>query len=108
MYCHAAMECYAMGTIRNLPEAHPIYKLLYPHFRYTMEINVLARDKLISDGGILDQLFGIGGLGRVEFMKRGYDSYIAFIRPTSRGVSKNVEWMIPKSYPAITIVMMDL
>ncbi len=28
-----------------------------------------------SDGGIIDQLLGIGGLGRVELMKRVYDAY---------------------------------
>ncbi len=75
MSCHAAMECYAVGTVRNLPDPHPIYKLLYPHFRYTMAINTAARVALVNDGGIIDKLFGIGGLGRVELQKRAYDKY---------------------------------
>ena len=43
-----------MGTMRNLPDAHPVYKLLRPHFRFTMAINSIARKSLIHDGGILD------------------------------------------------------
>ncbi len=75
MSCHAAMECYAVGTVRNLPDPHPIYKLLYPHFRYTMAINTAARAALVNDNGIIDKLFGIGGLGRVTLTKRAYDAY---------------------------------
>ena len=97
-----------MGTIRNLPEAHPIYKLLYPHFRYTMEINVLARSLLISDGGILDKLFGIGGLGRVELMKRGYDAYRVHSTNIKRSAKERGVDDPKKLYPAITIVMMGL
>ena len=59
-----------MATMRNLPGPHPIYKLLHPHFRYTMAINTLARATLINDGGIIDQLFAIGGKGKVELLQR--------------------------------------
>ena len=52
--CHAAMEAYAVATMRTLPDAHPINKLLRPHFRYTMAINSRARATLINDGGIID------------------------------------------------------
>ena len=64
-----------MGTMRNLPDPHPIYKLLRPHFRYTMAINSRARASLISDGGPIDGMFAIGGEGKRELMRRGGTAY---------------------------------
>ena len=61
--------------MRNLPDPHPIYKLLHPHLRYTMAINSRARASLINDGGIFDKLFAIGGEGRQELMRRGGTAY---------------------------------
>jgi arachidonate 5-lipoxygenase len=61
--------------MRNLPDPHPILKLLRPHFRYTMAINTAARATLINDGGILDQLFAIGGAGKVELLRRVSECY---------------------------------
>ena len=59
-----------MATMRNLPDPHPIYKLLRPHFRYTMAINTAARATLINQGGIIDQLFAIGGEGKVKLLQK--------------------------------------
>ena len=50
-------------------------RLLRPHFRYTMAINARARETLINDGGIIDQVFAIGGEGRRELMRRGGAAY---------------------------------
>ena len=76
--CHAAMEAYSMATMRNLPDPHPIYKLLQPHFRYTMAINARARASLINKGGIIDRLFAIGGEGKVEVLKRSFANYSVY------------------------------
>ncbi len=73
--CHAAMEAYGVATVRNLPDAHPINKLLRPHFCYTMAINSRARATLINDGGIIDDSFGIGTNGKKELFKRAYTAY---------------------------------
>eukprot|EP00731_Ephydatia_muelleri_P012489 Em0006g1383a len=73
--CHAVMETYGMGIMRNLPDAHPVYRLLRPHFRYTMAINARARETLINDGGIIDLVFAIGGEGRRELMRRSGAAY---------------------------------
>ena len=61
--------------MRNLPDPHPIFKLLRPHFRYTMAINSSARLTLINDGGIIDELFAIGGKGKVELIQRASSLY---------------------------------
>jgi lipoxygenase len=39
---------------------HPVYRLLHPHFRYTMEINALARESLINADGIIEDAFWPG------------------------------------------------
>ena len=48
------MEPFVIATNRQLSVVHPIYKLLYPHYRDTMNINALARQTLINAGGILE------------------------------------------------------
>ena len=59
-----------MATMRNIPDAHPVYKLLQPHFRYTMAINAAARKALINKNGIIAQNFAIGSDGLMELFKR--------------------------------------
>ncbi|GAV63153.1 Lipoxygenase domain-containing protein/PLAT domain-containing protein [Cephalotus follicularis] len=51
---HAAIEPFVIATNRQLSVLHPIYKLLHPHFRDTMNINAFARQILINAGGILE------------------------------------------------------
>ncbi|RHN51394.1 putative linoleate 13S-lipoxygenase [Medicago truncatula] len=36
---------------------HPIYKLLHPHLRYTLQINALGREILISSYGVIESTF---------------------------------------------------
>ncbi|KAM7251104.1 hypothetical protein ACFE04_022987 [Oxalis oulophora] len=57
---HAAMEPYILATHRQLSPMHPVYKLLHPHMRYTLEINALARQNLINGGGIIEASFTPG------------------------------------------------
>ena len=61
--------------MRNLPDPHPIFKLLRPHFHYTMAINAQARATLINDGGSIANLFAIGGAGQFEFFRRTSAQY---------------------------------
>ncbi|KAL2596724.1 hypothetical protein AAZV13_11G119400 [Glycine max] len=57
---HCATEPYILATNRQLSAMHPIYRLLHPHFRYTMEINALAREALINGDGIIESSFSPG------------------------------------------------
>ncbi|KAF3962479.1 hypothetical protein CMV_013011 [Castanea mollissima] len=54
---HCCTEPYIIAANRQLSAMHPIYRLLHPHFRYTMEINALARESLINAGGIIESAF---------------------------------------------------
>ncbi|KAI5600269.1 hypothetical protein BDE02_01G014900 [Populus trichocarpa] len=54
---HCCTEPYIIAANRQLSEMHPIYRLLHPHFRYTMEINALARQYLISAKGVIETSF---------------------------------------------------
>ncbi|XP_010934565.1 probable linoleate 9S-lipoxygenase 5 [Elaeis guineensis] len=53
---HAIMEPFVLATNRHLSVVHPIYKLLSPHYRDTMNINALARQALINAGGIIESI----------------------------------------------------
>ena len=100
--CHAMMEAYSMITNRNLPDPHPIYKLLRPHFRYTMAINTAARASLINNGGIIDNLFSIGGEGKRELIKRVSREYSVHWTNIERSVKQrevdNKEELFPYFY----------
>lgn len=54
---HAVIEPFVIATNRHLSVVHPIYKLLHPHYRDTMNINALARGSLVNDGGIIEKTF---------------------------------------------------
>ncbi|KAL4198184.1 hypothetical protein AMTRI_Chr03g138900 [Amborella trichopoda] len=57
---HCCTEPYVIAANRQLSAMHPIYRLLQPHFRYTMEINALARQSLINANGIFESCFSPG------------------------------------------------
>ncbi|KAK2388618.1 linoleate 13S-lipoxygenase 2-1, chloroplastic [Trifolium repens] len=54
---HCVVEPIIIATHRQLSSMHPIYRLLHPHLRYTLEINKVAREVLINASGILEISF---------------------------------------------------
>ncbi|XP_006648416.1 lipoxygenase 2.3, chloroplastic-like [Oryza brachyantha] len=57
---HCCVEPYIIAANRRLSRMHPVHRLLHPHFRYTMEINALARESLINADGIIEESFWPG------------------------------------------------
>jgi arachidonate 15-lipoxygenase len=53
---HLVMEPFAVVTPRQLAVNHPLRILLKPHFRFMLANNDLARKRLVSRGGLVDQL----------------------------------------------------
>ncbi|KAK1586522.1 hypothetical protein Q3G72_003416 [Acer saccharum] len=69
---HCCTEPYIIATNRQLSAMHPIYRLLNPHFRYTMEINALARLALINADGVIESSFS-PGKESIELSSFAYD-----------------------------------
>ncbi|XP_061361375.1 linoleate 13S-lipoxygenase 2-1, chloroplastic-like isoform X1 [Gastrolobium bilobum] len=69
---HCVTEPYVIATNRQLSEMHPIYRLLHPHFRYTIEINALAREALINADGTIESSFTPGKYS-MEICSAAYD-----------------------------------
>jgi arachidonate 15-lipoxygenase len=53
---HLVQEIFMVATYRRLPPTHKIFILLKPHFEGTAFINDSADKKLISPGGVVEQL----------------------------------------------------
>lgn len=74
---HCCTEPYIIATNRQLSAMHPIYRLLHPHLRYTMEINALAREALINAKGIIEIAFTPGKYS-IELSSVAYDQLWQF------------------------------
>ncbi|XP_075896547.1 arachidonate 12-lipoxygenase, 12S-type isoform X2 [Nelusetta ayraudi] len=90
---HLVMEVFCVATLRQLPAVHPIYKLLAPHMRYTLEINCRGRTQLISADGIFKKVVSTGGEGLLvlaqrEYKTLSYRSLQPFHDFADRGVSQ--------------------
>ncbi|CAK7339261.1 unnamed protein product [Dovyalis caffra] len=69
---HCCTEPYIIAANRQLSAMHPIFRLLKPHFRYTMEINALARQSLINAEGVIETSF-FPGKYSIEMSSVVYD-----------------------------------
>ncbi|KAK7255644.1 hypothetical protein RIF29_29059 [Crotalaria pallida] len=72
---HAVIEPFVIATNRHLSVLHPIYKLLYPHYRDTININGLARQALINADGIIEQSF-LPGPFSIEMSSAVYKNWV--------------------------------
>ncbi|XP_024863224.1 hydroperoxide isomerase ALOXE3 [Kryptolebias marmoratus] len=66
---HFLAEVFAVAALRCFPTGHPLYKLLIPHFRYTLHINILVQTSHLGPGGALSES-SLGVEGLRELMRR--------------------------------------
>ncbi|XP_016534718.1 arachidonate 12-lipoxygenase, 12R-type-like [Poecilia formosa] len=71
---HLLAEVFAVSLLRNVPMVHPLHKLLIPHTRYTLQINFLARNRLISEEGVFTKFSASGGEGMITILRRSLSS----------------------------------
>jgi len=57
---HLVSEPWEVAIQRNLPTSHPVFKLVHPHMRYTLQINMMARSSLIAPGTVFDMFIATG------------------------------------------------
>uniref|UniRef100_A0A671X3Q8 Arachidonate lipoxygenase 3 n=1 Tax=Sparus aurata TaxID=8175 RepID=A0A671X3Q8_SPAAU len=74
LHTHLLAEAFVVSLLRNVPMVHPLYKLLIPHTRYTLQINHMARLLLISKTGIFTEFAASGGEGMIENLKGSLSS----------------------------------
>lgn len=72
---HAVIEPFIIATNRNLSVLHPLHKLLFPHYRDTMNINALARQSLINADGTIEQSF-LSGKYSMEISSAMYKDWV--------------------------------
>ncbi|KAM7009702.1 polyunsaturated fatty acid lipoxygenase ALOX15B-like [Tautogolabrus adspersus] len=71
---HLLAEVFAVSLLRNVPMVHPLYKLLIPHTRYTLQINLMARNLLISKDGVFAKYAACGGEGVSTILRKTMES----------------------------------
>ncbi|GIL59444.1 hypothetical protein Vafri_14121 [Volvox africanus] len=57
---HCVLEPFYISLRRQISVMHPVYKLMTPHFRYTLQINCNARQQLINAGGTIEKIVPSG------------------------------------------------
>ncbi|KAL2086487.1 hypothetical protein ACEWY4_017546 [Coilia grayii] len=67
---HLLCEVYTVATLRHLPCPHPLFKLVYPHTRYTLQMSIMGRNQLISEDGSITKYSGIGGQSLPKLLSR--------------------------------------
>eukprot|EP00245_Coleochaete_scutata_P002442 TRINITY_DN1320_c0_g5_i1.p1 TRINITY_DN1320_c0_g5~~TRINITY_DN1320_c0_g5_i1.p1 ORF type:complete len:954 (-),score=179.98 TRINITY_DN1320_c0_g5_i1:764-3625(-) len=105
---HGCLEPALIATRRHISAMHPVYKLLMPHFRFTLNINKNARQTLINNGGIIERTFTPGKFSMTlaaevytklwRFDKQSLPEDLIARNMAKRGEDGKVELLLP-DYP---------
>ena len=95
---HAINEALAIATYRNLPNAHPLLRLLQPHLQGIVPVNVNARSVLVNPGKNAFALFlstgcDVMGVFHNYFKTFSYDELIIPQDMAERGVEDIPEYL---------------
>lgn len=73
---HLVLEPFVLATANELAPNHPLSVLLKPHFQFTLAINELAREQLISPGGYADALLAGTLEASISVIKAAIKEYL--------------------------------
>ena len=95
---HATNELFAVACYRNLPNAHPIFRMLQPHIQGIIPVNVQARAVLVNPGRNAFSLFLSAGdnlkiVFNNYYKKFHYEDLILPLDVEKRGVGDIPEYL---------------
>ena len=73
--CHLIIEPIVVATHRQLAEQHPLFKLLIPHFRFTININDDAIHSLIVPGGVVATNVGPAIESTLQLLAQSHEAW---------------------------------
>ena len=73
--CHLIIEPMVVATHRQLSETHPLYALLIPHFRFTININDDAIHSLVVPGGVVACNVGIDIESSLDLVAKAHQAW---------------------------------
>ncbi|XP_078695235.1 hydroperoxide isomerase ALOXE3-like [Branchiostoma floridae x Branchiostoma belcheri] len=68
-------EAFAVATYRQLPAAHPVFKLLAPHLRDVFAANIVARKEMLEEWSVIDEVYSLGLKGRRTLIARAFSEF---------------------------------
>ncbi|KAH9259978.1 hypothetical protein BASA81_001739 [Batrachochytrium salamandrivorans] len=70
LHTHLCVEPFAIALERKVPLHHILYRILKPHFRYTLDLNFKAKTLLLNENGRFDYVSAIAGVagGHLQLM----------------------------------------